>query len=54
MSGSGACCFAGFDEQSAALAALAKLPADMKGFVARGLDSHPLLNGAGNRNPGQN
>ena len=42
MSGSGACCFVGFDDQRAAHAALASLPADMKGFVAAGLDRHPL------------
>lgn len=44
MSGSGACCFAEFAAESDALAALAGLPAGMKGFVARGLDLHPLLN----------
>jgi 4-diphosphocytidyl-2-C-methyl-D-erythritol kinase len=42
MSGSGACCFVEFDRESAARAALAALPADMKGFVAPGLDRHPL------------
>jgi 4-diphosphocytidyl-2-C-methyl-D-erythritol kinase len=44
MSGSGACCFAEFATESAARAAGAALPADMRGFVARGLDSHPILN----------
>ncbi len=43
MSGSGACCFVDFREESAARAALAALPAGMRGFVARGLDQHPLL-----------
>ncbi len=43
MSGSGACCFAEFDNETAARAMLAQLPADMKGFVARGLDHHPLV-----------
>lgn len=42
MSGSGACCFAEFALESAARAALATLPADMQGFVARGIDEHPL------------
>ena len=42
MSGSGACCFVGFADECAAQTALATLPADMKGFVAAGLDRHPL------------
>jgi 4-diphosphocytidyl-2-C-methyl-D-erythritol kinase len=42
MSGSGACCFAEFTEESAALTALAALPGDMRGFVAAGLDRHPI------------
>lgn len=42
MSGSGACCFVGFVGESAARAALAALPADMRGFVAAGVDRHPL------------
>lgn len=42
MSGSGACVYAGLESEAAARAVLAKLPADMKGFVARGLDRHPL------------
>ena len=44
MSGSGACCFAEFDDKAAAQSALAVLPAGMTGFVARGLDLHPLWN----------
>jgi 4-diphosphocytidyl-2-C-methyl-D-erythritol kinase len=44
MSGSGACCFAEFTSEAAACAALSALPAGMRGFVARGLDSHPILN----------
>jgi len=44
MSGSGACCFAEFATKSAACSALAALPPGMRGFVARGLDSHPILN----------
>lgn len=43
MSGSGACCFAEFGSEVEARAALAQLPADMRGFVAQGLDLHPLL-----------
>jgi 4-diphosphocytidyl-2-C-methyl-D-erythritol kinase len=43
MSGSGACCFAEFASEAEALAASASLPADMVGFVAQGLDCHPLL-----------
>jgi 4-diphosphocytidyl-2-C-methyl-D-erythritol kinase len=43
MSGSGACCFVDFVEESAARAALAALPGDMHGFVAAGLDRHPLV-----------
>jgi 4-diphosphocytidyl-2-C-methyl-D-erythritol kinase len=42
MSGSGACCFVALPDQTAAEAALAGCAADMKGFVARGLDRHPL------------
>ena len=42
MSGSGACCFAEFNTEAAARAALARLPQDMRGFVARGVDAHPL------------
>ena len=42
MSGSGACCFVEFAREAAAQAALAALPADMRGFVAAGLDRHPL------------
>jgi 4-diphosphocytidyl-2-C-methyl-D-erythritol kinase len=42
MSGSGACVFAGFADELAAQRALAACPPDMKGFVARGLDVHPL------------
>lgn len=44
MSGSGACCFAEFSSEARARSVLAEMPSDMKGFVARGLDRHPLLN----------
>ena len=42
MTGSGACVFCGFETEAQAQRVLAKLPADMRGFVARGLDRHPL------------
>jgi len=42
MSGSGACVFAEFEAESAARAAFAQLPAGMDGFVAQGLDHHPM------------
>ncbi len=42
MSGSGACVFAEFPDQAEAEAALALLLPDMRGWVAPGLDSHPL------------
>jgi 4-diphosphocytidyl-2-C-methyl-D-erythritol kinase len=42
MSGSGACCFVEFGDESVAGAAMSALPADMRGFVAAGLDRHPL------------
>ena len=42
MSGSGACCFAEFADVAAARAAHARLPPGMSGFVARGIDRHPL------------
>ncbi|MDP2824782.1 MAG: 4-(cytidine 5'-diphospho)-2-C-methyl-D-erythritol kinase [Sulfuritalea sp.] len=42
MSGSGACCFVEFAQEPAARSALAALPADIRGFVAAGLDRHPL------------
>ena len=42
ISGSGACVFAAWPEVEGAAAALAALPADMKGWVAQGLDVHPL------------
>ncbi len=42
MSGSGACVYAEFSTESAALAAQALLPQAMRGFVARGLERHPL------------
>ena len=42
MTGSGACVFAGFESRDAAQAVFARLPGSMTGFVARGLERHPL------------
>jgi len=42
MSGSGACCFAEFASQEEAETAQARLPPDVRSFVARALDHHPL------------
>lgn len=42
MTGTGAAVFAPFDSERAARDVMAKLPPDMKGFMARGLDRHPL------------
>ena len=42
MTGSGAAVFASFDTEDAARAVMAQLPVGMSGFVARGMDRHPL------------
>lgn len=42
MSGSGACVFAEFEEEAAAQSVLDKLPTGMRGWLAAGLDEHPL------------
>jgi len=42
MSGSGACVFAEFSHQQAAQAVVSALPATMVGWVAAGLERHPL------------
>jgi 4-diphosphocytidyl-2-C-methyl-D-erythritol kinase len=42
MTGSGASVFAGFPTEDAARGVLGRLPGAMKGFVARGLERHPL------------
>ncbi|MEW6118526.1 MAG: 4-(cytidine 5'-diphospho)-2-C-methyl-D-erythritol kinase [Pseudomonadota bacterium] len=42
MTGSGACVFASFDTEDAARDVLRRLPGTMRGFVAQGLDRHPL------------
>ena len=43
MTGSGACVFAAFASEDAANRVLEDLPDDMQGFVAQGLDRHPLF-----------
>lgn len=42
MTGSGACLFAEFETETEARALHAQLPGGMRGFVARGLDRHPV------------
>jgi 4-diphosphocytidyl-2-C-methyl-D-erythritol kinase len=42
MSGSGACVFAGFSSEDEARRVYAQRPPGMSGFVAKGLDRHPL------------
>lgn len=42
MTGSGACVFAAFDTEQSAQRVFGRRPVDMQGFVARGLDRHPL------------
>jgi 4-diphosphocytidyl-2-C-methyl-D-erythritol kinase len=42
LTGSGACVFARFGDRDSADRVLDQLPGSMKGFVARGLDEHPL------------
>jgi 4-diphosphocytidyl-2-C-methyl-D-erythritol kinase len=42
MTGSGACVFASFGTKDAAWDVLRQLPETMQGFVAQGLDRHPL------------
>jgi 4-diphosphocytidyl-2-C-methyl-D-erythritol kinase len=49
MTGSGASVFAAFDSERAARDVMNRVPADMKGFAARGLDRHPLWALAENR-----
>ena len=45
MTGSGACVFCAFGSEAQAARILAKVPAGMRGFVACGLDRHPLWSG---------
>jgi 4-diphosphocytidyl-2-C-methyl-D-erythritol kinase len=43
LTGTGACVFAAFDDEQLARAAHRALPADIEGFVARGVNQSPLL-----------
>jgi len=45
MTGSGACVFCAFESEALARKVLSELPAGMRGFVAQGLDRHPLWSG---------
>lgn len=47
MTGSGACVFLAVEDEAGGRAILQELPRDMQGFVARGLDRHPLFELAG-------
>ena len=47
MTGSGACVFLALDNETQARAIVGKLPQDMRGFAACGLDRHPLFDFAG-------
>lgn len=42
MTGSGACCFTPFEEETAARRAMSALPAGVVAHIVRGLDEHPL------------
>jgi len=42
MTGSGSCVFAAFEDRDAAQRVVGALPASMHGFVAQGLEAHPL------------
>jgi 4-diphosphocytidyl-2-C-methyl-D-erythritol kinase len=42
MTGSGACVFASFEEECQARSVLEEMPAEWTGWVARGLERHPL------------
>jgi len=44
LTGTGACVFASFDDEQAATSALSELPESMSGFVARGINTSPVLN----------
>ena len=43
MTGSGSCVFATFEDRAAAERVIGALPAPMHGFIAQGLEQHPLL-----------
>jgi 4-diphosphocytidyl-2-C-methyl-D-erythritol kinase len=44
MTGSGSCVFAAFEGRDAAQRVIAELPASLHGFIAQGLEKHPLGN----------
>ena len=44
LTGTGACVFASFAAKQAATSALSQLPESMSGFVARGINTSPVLN----------
>jgi 4-diphosphocytidyl-2-C-methyl-D-erythritol kinase len=46
MTGSGACVFAELASESEAQALQSELPGTMRGFVARGIEQHPLYDWA--------
>ena len=43
MTGSGGCVFAPFENEKAAREAQRSLPDNIRGFIAKGLNQHPLL-----------
>lgn len=43
MTGSGGCAFVAIEDEASAQAILSQVPAPLTGFVARGLNRHPLL-----------
>lgn len=43
MTGSGGCVFSAFDSEAEARALFNRLPTNMLGFIARGLERHPLI-----------
>lgn len=47
MTGSGACVFLAVSDEPAAREVIGNLPQDIKGFIARGLDRHPLYDFVG-------
>lgn len=48
MTGTGACIFAGFDNEAAAQAVIQSLPDHWQGFVTRGINKSPLYNALAN------
>ena len=52
LTGTGACCFAELPSRDAALDAAKRLPGDLEGFVARGVNRSPLLDRLDPARPG--